>query len=317
MSSQEMLDHTDKKYKDMKTRIQWLDIAKGIAIILMVLGHTSIPKVLSNFIWAFHMPLFFIAAGYSTQWNKLSIREYVIKKTRTLIIPFIAYSIIILFIFHLIGHKDFSVWLKEGWKGYALWFIPVLYLASLLTRLLQYSKKKIWSWAGGLLLTGGLLSYSHIDLPWTLNTVPYAAFLMIVGDYMKKYNIIEKYLKWWWIVLALMITVFVSHFWRLDLAWNQIRPVLPLTLGAIAGTVMVFMLSLIVNRRCFRISSILTLIGRETYLILAFSQIIIMVMNLYTTWNAPIRYLLLIIILVTLKHIKDFINKLIGFKLFA
>ena len=33
-----------------KTRNQWLDVAKGITIILMVLGHTSIPQVISNFI---------------------------------------------------------------------------------------------------------------------------------------------------------------------------------------------------------------------------------------------------------------------------
>lgn len=45
-------------------RVAWLDIAKGMAIILMVLGHTSIPAVASNFIYAFHMPLFFIALGH-------------------------------------------------------------------------------------------------------------------------------------------------------------------------------------------------------------------------------------------------------------
>lgn len=49
----------------MKKRILWIDIAKAIAILLMVVGHTSIPNVLSNFIWAFHMPLFFIASGFT------------------------------------------------------------------------------------------------------------------------------------------------------------------------------------------------------------------------------------------------------------
>jgi fucose 4-O-acetylase-like acetyltransferase len=31
-----------------------MDVAKGIAIILMVIGHTSIPKAASDFIFAFH-----------------------------------------------------------------------------------------------------------------------------------------------------------------------------------------------------------------------------------------------------------------------
>lgn len=39
-------------------RSVWLDVAKGITIILMVLGHSSIPDGLSRFIYAFHMPLF-------------------------------------------------------------------------------------------------------------------------------------------------------------------------------------------------------------------------------------------------------------------
>lgn len=37
----------------------WLDIAKGITIILIVVGHTSISNAISSFIYAFHMPLFF------------------------------------------------------------------------------------------------------------------------------------------------------------------------------------------------------------------------------------------------------------------
>lgn len=79
-----------------KKRNQWLDVAKGITIILMVLGHTSIPQVASNFIWAFHMPLFFIASGWCTNWNKLGFVEFSKRKVQTLLIPFFAYSAIVL-----------------------------------------------------------------------------------------------------------------------------------------------------------------------------------------------------------------------------
>ena len=48
---------------DEQKRIEWVDIAKGIGMILVVYGHTSIPKFLSNWIWSFHMPMFFIIAG--------------------------------------------------------------------------------------------------------------------------------------------------------------------------------------------------------------------------------------------------------------
>ena len=40
-------------------RIEWIDVAKGICIVLMVVGHTRLPLIISNWIWSFHMPFFF------------------------------------------------------------------------------------------------------------------------------------------------------------------------------------------------------------------------------------------------------------------
>lgn len=45
-------------------RIEWVDIAKGIAIILMVVGH-EIGGNARIFIFSFHMPLFFILSGFT------------------------------------------------------------------------------------------------------------------------------------------------------------------------------------------------------------------------------------------------------------
>ena len=41
-----------------------ISICKGIAIILMVIAHAEAPGWLCKFIFEFHMPLFFITAGY-------------------------------------------------------------------------------------------------------------------------------------------------------------------------------------------------------------------------------------------------------------
>ena len=49
---------------EKKERIVWLDVAKGMAIILMVLGHSGLPSVINSFIFAFHMPFFFVASGF-------------------------------------------------------------------------------------------------------------------------------------------------------------------------------------------------------------------------------------------------------------
>ena len=45
-----------------KKRIPEIDILKGIAIILVVIGHTRVPG--NSFIYLLHMAVFFIASGY-------------------------------------------------------------------------------------------------------------------------------------------------------------------------------------------------------------------------------------------------------------
>ena len=53
----------------MPERIVWVDFAKGSAIILVVLGHFS-EGDLQKFIFVFHMPFFFVMAGYLLNFNK-------------------------------------------------------------------------------------------------------------------------------------------------------------------------------------------------------------------------------------------------------
>ncbi|MCF2657191.1 acyltransferase family protein [Lacrimispora saccharolytica] len=47
------------------SRINWIDTAKGIGIVLVVIGHTRFfPKAIIDMIFTFHMPLFFFLSGY-------------------------------------------------------------------------------------------------------------------------------------------------------------------------------------------------------------------------------------------------------------
>lgn len=46
----------------------WIDIAKGLAILLMIIGHELRPQShLYVLIFSFHMPLFFILSGYTAR----------------------------------------------------------------------------------------------------------------------------------------------------------------------------------------------------------------------------------------------------------
>jgi fucose 4-O-acetylase-like acetyltransferase len=68
-------------------RLHYIDIAKGIGIILVVVGHTSTPLYLHNIIYQFHMPLFFILSGlflfyqvYFIKINTISFQYPLLKK---------------------------------------------------------------------------------------------------------------------------------------------------------------------------------------------------------------------------------------------
>lgn len=118
-----------------QNRNEWLDIAKGIAIILMVVGHTSYPPCSVHFIYAFHMPLFFIASGLVSNYEKYGLLDYIKHKSYTLLLPFVCYSAIVALLTYSIGELDVMELLKSGWGGYALWFVPVLFMATIFVRI--------------------------------------------------------------------------------------------------------------------------------------------------------------------------------------
>lgn len=292
--------------------IVWIDIAKGITILLMVIGHTSIPSVLSNFIWAFHMPLFFIASGWTTNWQKTDFKGFTKRKFRTLLVPFFVYSLVVLLIQIHQEWVYFNHWIYNGWGSYALWFIPVLFLASLFAKLIYSIKNRylVLSLAFMFATISGVLSFYKIQFPWSISSVPFATALIVVGSELKRYSSRIADSKLWHILLLFFVTVGISQFWRLDLCFNLILPFLPLTIGAIAGSLMIFMISSWIEKYFKYVSIMLQKVGKETYLIVAFSQIIIMLLNEYFSLNSILKYSFLLLSLVALKYIKDGVNKL-------
>ena len=77
-----------------------LDIAKGIGIILIVFGHIrnsdSNPVLLNaiSFVYYFHVTLFFFISGYFSSPNR-SFSEYVRKKVKQLLIPYLWANLIL------------------------------------------------------------------------------------------------------------------------------------------------------------------------------------------------------------------------------
>ena len=76
-----------------------ISVCKGIAIILMVIAHAEAPGRLCRFIFEFHMPLFFITAGYFFSLKYLNDEAtFVKKRVKGLYWPFVKWSVFFLII---------------------------------------------------------------------------------------------------------------------------------------------------------------------------------------------------------------------------
>lgn len=82
-----------------------ISICKAFAIILMVIGHADCPPALGSFLYEFHMPIFFITAGYFFSIKYLSNeKDFIVKRFKGLYIPFLKWSVFFLLIHNILFH---------------------------------------------------------------------------------------------------------------------------------------------------------------------------------------------------------------------
>lgn len=83
----------------IESRIKWIDMAKGLGIILVIVAHLQ-PTFFTNEIYTFHMPLFFFLSGYVFTVEKYNFLQFIKRKAKTILIPYFLLGIpMILFVF--------------------------------------------------------------------------------------------------------------------------------------------------------------------------------------------------------------------------
>lgn len=80
-----------KNVAKQKERILWIDIAKGLGMILVVVGHSRPPQLIYEAISSFHMPLFFFLSGFVYRVNSsfVSMKKRMLKDITKLVLPYI------------------------------------------------------------------------------------------------------------------------------------------------------------------------------------------------------------------------------------
>lgn len=126
-------------------RLNYIDAAKGMGIILVVLGHHLLDaENLRTWIYSFHMPLFFIISGILISENRKhrDFKEFLLRRIKTLLWPYITFSCVILLwyivFYYVLPFKPeepfYTVFVKiiTTYGYHALWFLPAAFMADVI-----------------------------------------------------------------------------------------------------------------------------------------------------------------------------------------
>lgn len=168
-----------------------VDIAKGIGIILSIFGHIN-HSILNAFIYMFHMPLFYFISGYLFNPDKYSFKQYVVRKLKTIILPYFIFGIITLLFNYLLHEKVAIVDFLIQKRYLTLWFLTSLFFTEIVFYLLNKFIKN--EYLKGIIvillfLVGNVLSnIIDIALPWNFDSICFTLVYYFLGYSFKKYK---------------------------------------------------------------------------------------------------------------------------------
>ena len=253
-----MKKNKEEKMKEKK-RVLFIDIARGIAIILMLVGHTlAYENGFSQWIYSFHMPLFAIASGFFFK-EEEKIGSVIKNTFLKLVLPTILVWYICELLFFASLNLPVSLWQEIKYITIhlfetkfcnisVLWFFPFLAMIRIFFAILYKLAKKKEGIVGicsiFLFLLGYGLSLSEIKLPFKMDVAFTCFFLYQIGHLIRKKDIfswLAKH-KWNYAILA-VIWLLIAVFIRIDIAKANYGPFGIGLFGAICGTIVMFKIS--------------------------------------------------------------------------
>ena len=251
-------------------RIRFFDIAKGIAILAVILGHSAIEanlciphraaQVAISLCFSFHMPLFFMLAGYFMHPER-AFRW--VKESRQLLCTYAVTALCVLVgvtcmatLHHesralalqtwgmtaLYGNGDVSnltLW-PVGFRIGAIWFLLAMFWARLLLHIFAKLPHTVF-WVAAC-FAFGYISSRYVCLPWSVQSGMCAVAFLYLGYLAKKYDVLGrvKRIPYIWVAALLIWIIDVVSFDGMSMAMNDYgsHPVLAVV-GSMAGTLCV------------------------------------------------------------------------------
>jgi acyltransferase len=308
------------------TYYKWIDVAKGIGILWVVVFHATLQMNLENapFILStvaalpfyFINELFFFLSGFLLN-SSSSPLEFTRKKIKRLVIPyFFAYILISIFLF--ISYTLIKV--PDSFSGFhyflgmlygtlleiyhqtgmsiltPLWFLPALFCALLIGYfLIGVFQKDQMLGALSLIVTvsiGYALSLKHIHLPWGFDIAMVAQLFVIPGYYLKKSGYAEiKEVRVWSVLLLVLGFIIASYFnVRPTTSVGQYNNLVLYFVAAACAIIGICILSYYLVSFS-PIERILSFFGKNALIIMCFSALSIVAINYIAVVFPPVQVL--------------------------
>lgn len=273
----------------MKERLSWVDVARGIGIILVIYGHTLGSSGHRYLIYSFHMPLFFFLSGLVFRSREgESYKQSLVKDIKRIMIPYFIFAFASLILWFIIlppeGQNLNSIFKQligiiygNASHGYlaintVLWFLPCLFITKQIFWFLSKLPRNILALSLILFSIIGYISslyFSNLRFPYGFETALTGIVFFGMGylwNYLpEKVNInIDKY-----IIFLCSIFVFTTVYFadlnfqiyglQVDMRLNRLNNYFYFYIAAISGILTTIFLSKIIDK-----NKVLEYLGRNT-----------------------------------------------------
>lgn len=284
----------------MVERITWLDFAKGVAIILVVLGHVlKSDSDLYKLIFVFHMPFFFVTAGFLLNLDKWggdkNFRPFAAKLFKRLLVPYYVAEILWYPIWFVVCREGGYLNYLQGWayiKPFyaltaifigngndiglvlgALWFLPALFCAEIIFITLYNRLNKIGAEIFVFAVaTAASLGFSLIPLPFGFDIALAAQIFLLAGVLIRRYNVVDRLSPKICGVLTLIVIVAFELNERVSMNSRVYGNALLFYAGGLSGTLLLMKISALMTGG--KIFSLISSCGRQSMMILVLHLIV-------------------------------------------
>lgn len=179
-------------------RLVYMDIAKGICMLLVVMVHTGISEPLPH-LYALKVVLFFVLSGYFF-YDDMTFLSFIRKKAYTLLLPFAVFWLLSYMLFYVLlwkmpGFASFTeakgildCFTQKSYFNGPLWFLLSLFEVQILEYIIRAMVRLKWfRWVLLLAISycGFWLGNANIDLPLNLDSAMTMTVFFALGHVLK------------------------------------------------------------------------------------------------------------------------------------